>query len=109
MKTILLQAAAASEGGTIFGMNPQLLMFGAIAIIFYFFMIRPQMKKTKEAKAFRDGLTAGDKIVTAGGIHGKVLEIADTTILISTEGGKLRLEKSSVTANEQDQLVNQKK
>ena len=110
MKTILLQVAeGATESGKIFGIDQQFYMYGAIAIIFYFFMIRPQMKKTKEAKAFREGLTAGDKIVTAGGIHGKILEISDTTILISTESGKLRLEKGSVTSNEQEQLVNQKK
>lgn len=104
MKTILLQAAE-SEGG---GMQ-QLIMFGLIGLIFYFFMIRPQMKRSKEAKAFREGLSVGDKIITSGGIHGKVLEINDTTVLISTESGKLRLEKGSVTMNEQDQLVNQKK
>ena len=109
MKTILLQVADGAEGATIFGIPQQFFMFGAIAIIFYFFMIRPQMKKTKEAKAFREGLKTGDKIITAGGIHGKVLEVNDTTVLISTESGKLRLEKGSVTANEQDQLVNQKK
>ena len=72
-------------------------------------MIRPQMKRSKEAKAFRESLAVGDKIITSGGIHGKVLEISDTTVLISTESGKLRLEKASVTMNEQDQLVNQKK
>ena len=103
MKTILLQAAA--EGTDWMGYLPMV----AIAVVFYFFMIRPQMKRSKEAKAFRDGLGVGDKIITSGGIHGKVLEMNDTTVLIATESGKLRLEKASVTMNEKDQLVNQKK
>ena len=68
-----------------------------------------ELADKKKVKAFRDGLKTGDKIITAGGIHGKVLEINDMTILISTESGKLRLEKGSVTASEQEQLVNQKK
>ena len=106
MKTILLQAAAAEGEG-----NPimQYLPMVAIAFVFYFFMIRPQMKRSKEARVFRESLAVGDKIITSGGIHGKVLEINDATVLISTDGGKLRLEKSAVTMNDQDQLVNKKK
>jgi len=106
MKTILLQAAeGGSKGAGIMDFLPMI----AIAFVFYFFMIRPQMKRSKEAKAFRESLAVGDKIITSGGIHGKVLDINDTTVLISTEGGKLRLEKSAVTMNDQDQLVNKKK
>ena len=56
----------------------QLIMIVLMIGVFYFFMIRPQMKKQKELKKFREGLKAGDKIVTIGGIHGKILEIADT-------------------------------
>lgn len=103
MNTILLQAGG-DAGGVM-----QFLPMIAIAVVFYFFMIRPQMKRSKEAKAFRESLAVGDKVITSGGIHGKVLEITDTNVLISTESGKLRIEKSSVTMNEQDQLVNQKK
>ncbi len=102
MNTLLLQAA---DGGGYMQFLPMI----AIAVVFYFFMIRPQMKRSKEAKAFRENLTVGDKVISSGGIHGKVLEITDTNVLVSTESGKLRIEKSSVTMNEQDQLVNQKK
>ena len=80
-------------------------MLVLILVIFYFFMIRPQMKKQKEIKKFREGLKAGDKVVTIGGIHGKILEVAESTILISTEGGKLRLDKSAVSNSAEDQLV----
>ena len=72
--------------------------------VFYFFMIRPQMKKQKELKKFREGLKAGDKIVTIGGIHGKILEISDATVLIQSEGTKLRLEKSAVSSAMEDTL-----
>lgn len=87
-----------------------LIMFGLILLIFYFFMIRPQMKKQKELKKFRSGLDKGDKVITIGGIHGKILEVNDTNVLISTEGStKLRIEKSAISMNANDQLANQKK
>ena len=59
-----------------------ILMLGLMVLVFYFFMIRPQMKKQKELKKFREGLKAGDKIVSIGGIHGKILEVADSTVLV---------------------------
>ena len=102
MNLTLLQAAPA--GGGLMDFLPLI----AIAVVFYFFMIRPQMKRTKEAKLFRENLAVGDKVVTIGGIHGKVLELNDTNILISTESGKLRIEKSAVSNNETEQLVNKK-
>jgi len=77
-----------------------LMMFG-----FYFFMIRPQTKKQKELKKFREGLKPGDKIVTIGGIHGKILEIAESTVLIQSEGSKLRIEKSAIAQSIEDQIM----
>ena len=82
----------------------QLVMIVLMIGVFYFFMIRPQMKKQKELKKFREGLKAGDKIVTIGGIHGKILEISDATVLIQSEGTKLRLEKSAVSSAIEDTL-----
>lgn len=96
---ILLQEAA--QGGS---MMSSLLMFGLIGIVFYLFMIRPQMKRTKEAKLYRESIAQGDKIVTIGGIHGKVLEVSDTTLLISSEGSKFRIDKTAVSPNAMDQL-----
>jgi preprotein translocase subunit YajC len=66
-------------------------------VVFYFFLIRPQQKKQKDLKAFRENLKQGDKVVTIGGIHGKILEITDSTVLISSEGTKLRFEKSAIS------------
>ncbi|MCZ2248872.1 MAG: preprotein translocase subunit YajC [Bacteroidia bacterium] len=72
-----------------------------IIIVFYFFMIRPQMKKAKEQKKFRESLKKGDKVVTIGGLHGKIAEIADTTIILETESGiKLKFEKSAVSLDQ---------
>ena len=81
-----------------------ILMLGLMVWVFYFFMIRPQMKKQKELKKFREGLKAGDKIVSIGGIHGKILEVSDSTVLVQSEGTKLRLEKSAVSQAMEDTL-----
>ncbi|MBC9811887.1 preprotein translocase subunit YajC [Crocinitomicaceae bacterium CZZ-1] len=85
-------------------MEQQLIMILLMVGVFYFFMIRPQMKKQKELKKFRENLSQGDKVVTIGGIHGKILEVSDTTVLISSEGTKLRFEKSAIAQTVADQL-----
>lgn len=81
-----------------------ILFIGLMFFVFYFFMIRPQMKKQKELKKFRDGLTKGDHVVSIGGIHGKVLEITDTTVLIESEKTKIRLDKSAVNQSGEELL-----
>lgn len=85
----------------------QLIMLVMIVVVFYFFMIRPQMKKQKELKKFRENLAVGDKVVTIGGIHGKILEVADSTVLIQSEGTKIRFEKSAISQSVADQLGTQ--
>lgn len=82
----------------------QMVMLVLILVVFYFFMIRPQMKKQKELKKYRESMAVGDKVVTIGGIHGKILEVADSTILIATESGKLRMDKSAVSNSAEDKL-----
>ncbi len=82
-----------------------LVMLGLMVLVFYFFMIRPQMKKQKELKKFREGLKKGDKVVTIGGIHGIILEVTDNTVLIESEKTKLRLEKSAISSSSEDQLM----
>lgn len=82
-----------------------LMMIVMMLVVFYFFMIRPQMKKQKELKKFREAMKPGDKVVTIGGIHGKILEMADSTVLISSEGTKIRLEKSAIASSSEDQLM----
>ena len=69
-----------------------------IVVVFYFFMIRPQMKKAKDHKKFLAELKKGDKVITTAGIHGKIADMNETTILVETEGGgKIRFEKSAVS------------
>lgn len=72
---------------------PFLLMF----VVIYFFMIRPQQKKAKSEKEFESALKVGDKIVTKSGLHGKVSELADTTVVIETMAGKLKMERSAIS------------
>ena len=85
-------AGTLGEGGM------TIVMFGAMFLVFYFFMIRPQMKKAKDEKKFRSELKKGDKVVTIGGIHGNIAEIKETTLLIEVgEGNKLKIEKSAVS------------
>lgn len=78
---------------------PMLMMMGGMFIIMYFFMIRPQMKKAKEAKKFQDGISVGDKIVTVGGIHGKVIEVDETTVVIGLDQGRMRIEKAALSVD----------
>lgn len=68
-----------------------------IIIVFYFFMIRPQQQKLKEHKKFIEALKKGDKVVTTAGIHGKIVDLNDTTFLIEVESGvKIRFDRSAV-------------
>jgi preprotein translocase subunit YajC len=66
-------------------------------VVFYFFFIRPQMKKAKEQRKYREALKKGDKIITIGGIHGKIIEVRETSFIIEVEGqNRLEIEKSAV-------------
>lgn len=74
-----------------------MLMIGALIVVFYLFFIRPQSKKSREAKNFRQNLKKGDRIISIGGIHGKIIELADTSVIIETEGqNKIKLERSAI-------------
>ena len=66
-------------------------------VVFYFFMIRPQQRKQKAEQKMRDSLAKGDRIVTIGGIHGKIVSVEDTTVMIEVDNGvKLKMEKVAV-------------
>jgi len=72
---------------------PFLLMF----VVIYFFMIRPQQKRAKAEKQFESTLKVGDKIITKSGLHGKVSELSDTTVIVETMSGKLKMERSAIS------------
>lgn len=89
---ILLQAQ--SGGGMM-----QVVFLVAIIVIFYFFMIRPQMRKQKAEQNFRTTLEKGAKIVTIGGIHGRIVEVSDRTFLVEVDNNvKMRIEKTAISA-----------
>lgn len=96
---ILLQqdAGGAQSGwGT---MGFMLLLF----VVFWFFMIRPQMKRQKELKSYRDTLKKGDKIMTTGGIFGKIVEISDTTAIIEVESqARMKVSKEAIIKDMSD-------
>lgn len=105
--SILLMAkpGEGGEGGGIGSFLPLIL----IVLVFYLFFIRPQMRKTKEQKKFRETLSKGDKIITIGGIHGKILEVKDSTVVIEVDGqNRLTVEKSAVAMDSSSQLSEKK-
>ena len=88
---IILQQAAPAQGGSAWS---TIIMFGAIILVMWLFMIRPQRKQQKELQEFRSGLKKGDKVVTVGGIYGEIVEVNDKTALIRVDGDvKLRVDK----------------
>ena len=105
LTTTLLMAP--TEGG---GGYSSFILLGLLMVVFYFFFIRPQAKKAKALRKYREALKKGDKVVTIGGIHGKIVEIQETTFTIEVEdGSRLRIEKSAVAGDASDQLANQQK
>jgi preprotein translocase subunit YajC len=73
------------------------LPFILIFVVMYFFMILPQQKRVKKEKEFETNLKVGDKIVTKSGFHGKIAELSETTAVIETMSGKLKIEKSAIS------------
>lgn len=87
------------QGNPLTSMLPLVL----IIAIFYFFMIRPQMKKQKEVRQFREGIQKGDKVLTVGGIYGKVNEIKDTTVILEiADGVRIKVDKAGLVKDNAD-------
>ena len=81
-----------------------ILLFGAMFVVMYFFMIRPQQKRAKAEKEFETGLKVGDKVITKSGLHGKVAELSERTIVLETMSGKLKMERSAISLELSKQL-----
>jgi preprotein translocase subunit YajC len=80
-----------------------ILMMVLIFVVFYFFMIRPQTKKQKEIKAQREAMKQGDKVVTSGGIYGKIRDIKENTITVEiADNVRITVDKNSVFATATD-------
>ena len=101
--SIMLQAGAQpAEGAGGFGMSTMLL-FAAMIAVFYFFMIRPQQKKQKEIAKMREAMKAGDRVVTSGGIYGKIKEVNDANFIIEiADNVRIKVDKASVFAAADD-------
>ena len=94
---ILLQATSS-------GMS-SLIMFGMIFAVMYFFMIRPQIKKQKKENEYRSNLKKGDRVITIGGIHAKITEVKDETLLVEvTSGVFLKIEKTAVSISRKAEI-----
>ena len=88
--TLLLQAPASSIMQFVFPV--------AIGLVLYFFMIRPQQRKTADAKSFRESLVKGTRVVTIGGLHGLLVEVGPETVLLEVERGqRLRFDRSAIS------------
>lgn len=83
---------------------PIILMF----VVIYFFMIRPQQKRAKQEKEFEKNLKVGDRIITKSGIHGKVSELTEDTLVVETMAGKLKMERTAISM-ELSAKMNEKK
>lgn len=94
METLFVLLQQQAQAG-----NPMMtiLMFGLIIVVFYFFMIRPQMKRQKELRKFQESLKKGDKVIIAGGVHGKIAEIKEDHAKVEiADGVTVRVVKSTI-------------
>jgi preprotein translocase subunit YajC len=99
LQVALFTQQSDGKGGSL----PMIGFLVLMILIFYFFMIRPQRKKEKDAQAFRASLQKGDKVVTIGGVHGKIVDVQETTFTIETEGSaRMKIEKTAVSHTVKD-------
>lgn len=93
---LLIAMSPQGEGGG--GLVSTLIMFGAIFLIFYFMIIRPQQKKSKEREKLLSNLEKGDKVVTSGGVHGVIAGLDEKTALVQiSDNVKVKIERSAIT------------
>ncbi|MFA8450956.1 MAG: preprotein translocase subunit YajC [Bacteroidales bacterium] len=97
-----------AKGGEAGGYS-QWIFIALLIVVFYLFFIRPQTKRAKQQRKFREALKKGDNVVTIGGIHGKIAEINEKTIVLDIGNTKITVEKAAVSMDNMDQMSNQKK
>ena len=91
--SILLQAPGGGSG------MMSIMMIVLLFVIMYFFMIRPQQKKQKEIQKMREGLKVGDRVITSGGIYGKIKEIEEIAFIVEiADGVRVKVDKASIFA-----------
>lgn len=100
--SILLQAAGAEQANPMGGYSG-IIMMVLLVVVFYFFLIRPQNKRRKEIEKQRQAMKVGDRVVTSGGIYGKVKELSDNTVLLEVaENVRIKVDKNSVFPSAED-------
>ncbi len=105
----VLDAAAPAAGKGAAGMQ-SLIFLLLIIVVFYFFMIRPQVKKQKEASNFRKAMKKGDKVSTTGGVYGKINDVKDNTVSLEiADNVVVKVDKAAVIADPGDQPAPAKK
>ena len=103
IQSILLFAQPAANGAKGGSGYSMLIFLGLMILVFYFFMIRPQQKKQKQVQQFRENLKKGDKVVTIGGIHGKITDVQEGTFTIEiADNVKVTIEKAAVAIDGND-------
>ena len=99
MMSLFLQAAAGERPGLLM----QLFPFILIIVVFYFFMIRPQVKRQKELRKYRENLKKGDKVITTGGIYGKVAEVKESYVVIEIANNvNIKVDKAGIIMDMSD-------
>ena len=95
----MAQSKGGEQGNPLMSFLPLIL----IIVVFYFFMIRPQVKRQKELRKFRESLAKGDKVITTGGIYGKITDVKETTLLIEIDNNvRIKVDKNSVVKDSTD-------
>jgi preprotein translocase subunit YajC len=96
---VLLMTQPADGQSSLMSFLPLLL----IIVVFYFFMIRPQMKRQKDLRKYREALQKGDKVVTTGGIYGKINDIKDSILIVEIDTNvKIKIDKSAILKDSSD-------
>ena len=109
LNLFIAMMAGGQEGGSQGGLM-SFLPIVLIMVVFYFFMIRPQMRKSKQQKKFREEIGKGDKIVSIGGVHGKIIEVEETTFIVEMyDKTQIRMEKSAVSMETTMQIADANK
>jgi len=97
LNTIIAMAPSGNGGGGSF--ISTIIMFGAIFLIFYFMIIRPQQKRSKEREKMLSNIQKGDKVVTSGGLHGTIAGLDEKTVLLQVgDNIKLKFERSAISS-----------
>jgi preprotein translocase subunit YajC len=99
MNVILMMQPEGQDANPLMSFLPLLL----IIVVFYFFMIRPQMKRQKEVRKFRENLAKNDKVVTTGGIYGRIVEVKETTVILEiAKDVHIKVDKNGIVKDMSD-------